>query len=399
MRLASLLALSLSLLAADLSGASQDEEIVLGKPSPIRSASADDEIDTFAAGTRLRQAPSFDAPILEVLEVSVDLPVVDRRDEWLKVQFGTRLAWVHPTADRDLEGQRPPATFAPDDARLWRARAVLEEGIEPRALGPLTLYTDVDDPSLLDWLSSVAWGVLQAFDDRFMLDPGIPDQEIVILFAREADYRDFEAAEERLVDTDSRGYTSEGLSILFLGDQDRTGLASIFVHELTHLLSRRVFRTTLPPWLEEGLAEDLAFCVVTDRGTLRLGTLAGRSPRDIDDATAVSGAKAQLAALVAAWQGADRPELEALLAMPWEEFVEPSRRGLHYTTSAMFVRLLLDGDSAELAAAFRSFLADLAAADPGPWISPWEVLPLTPSTASEALVRFTVGQARANGIR
>ena len=123
MRPALLLVLTMSLAAAAASGASQEEDIVLGKPSPIRATAAAADVETFDAGTRLRQAPRLESAILEVLEVPVELPVVERRGEWLKVQFGARLAWVHPTADRGLAGQRPPATFAPDEERLWRARA------------------------------------------------------------------------------------------------------------------------------------------------------------------------------------------------------------------------------------------------------------------------------------
>ena len=65
----------------------------------------------------------------------------------------------------------------------------------------------------------------------------------------------------------------------------------------------------------------------------------------------------------------------------------------------MFVRLLLDGDAHELAPAFRGFLADLAATDPGPLVSPWDALSLSPAAASEELFRFALSQARANGIR
>ena len=58
-----------------------------------------------------------------------------------------------------------------------------------------------------------------------------------------------------------------------------------------------------------------------------------------------------------AWMAALRHAMR--MAKPWEEFVDPQQRGRHYTTSAMFVRLLLDSDADDLAAAFLGFLADL----------------------------------------
>jgi len=398
MRIAALLALALTFLAAGSTGAEQDE-VVLGKPSAIQPVETEQETARLDAGTRIRQTPRLDAPILEVLDTALKLPILDRQGEWLKVRFGTRLGWVHPEGDRGLDRQGPLLSFAPDEERLWRARSALGAEVEPRVLGPFTLYSDIQDEALLGWLSAIAQDSLRAYRERFHLDPGTPVEEVVILFAEEADYRDFEAAEERIAGTDSRGYTSEGLSILFQGDHDRASLASVFVHELTHLLNRRVFRSTLPPWLEEGMAEDLAFSQVTRDGSLRLGTIAGESPRGLEDETSLSGPKAQLAVLVTAWEGAGHPDLETLWTLEWDEFIQPGNRALHYTASAMFLRYLTDGGNADLRRAFFDLLEEAAAAELVPAISTWTSLGLTPAQATDDVYKFVLRQARANGIR
>lgn len=387
--------MSLTLVAGESARAAQDD-VILGKPSTIRPRPQTGETVDLAAGARLRQAPSFTAPILEILGTALELPVVDRQGDWVRVRYGTWFAWIHP-ADAKVKGPAP--SFVPDEERLRRARSLLGAAVTPQSLGPYTLYTDLEDPSLLDWLTAIAWDVLRAYEERFALDPGVPVDEVVIVFAHEADYRAFEAAEARIAGTDSRGYTTEGLSVLFVGALRRDDIASVFIHELTHLLNRRVFRSTLPPWLEEGLAEDLAFCQVTGRGILRLGTLAGASPRGIEDTTTVSGPKAQLAALLRSWDGGRQPDLAELMATDWSDFVQPHRRAIHYTASAMFLRYLSDGGDKELGRAFRSFLRDAAVAEAGPIGAPWGALGIEPGPASAGLYKFVLQQAGANGIR
>jgi len=273
-----LLILSLTPMLNATSESAQTEETVLGKPSAIQPSMDDQETVALEAGARLREQPRFDSPVLEILGVSLELPVLDHQGSWVKVRFGAWQGWVQRGGEGAAPLQEISLPLGPDEERLLRARTLLGVDVEPRPLGPFTLYTDVEDENLLDWLSAVAQDVFRAYRERFGLDPGSVTREVLVVFAGEADYRRFEAAEDRIAKADSSGYTSEGLSVLFAGDHARTSLGSLFIHELTHLLNRRVFRAEVPPWLEEGMAEDLAYSRLTPKGQIRLGTLAEVQP-------------------------------------------------------------------------------------------------------------------------
>jgi len=275
MKISGLLIVLLPLTLQGTMSSAQDEETVLGRPSTIEPSSREQETLLLEAGARLREQPRIDSPVLEILPVSLELPVLDRQGTWVKVRFRTWQGWVHSDGDPPEIGMELSLSLGPDDERLLRARSLLNPDAEPRPLGPFTLYTDVKDEELLNWLSAVARDVFRAYRERFGLDPGSQVREVLVVFADETNYRRFEAAEDRIAKTDSRGYTSEGLSVLFTGEHGRTSLVSVFIHELTHLLNRRVFRTEVAAWLEEGMAEDLAFSQVTRQGQIRLGTLAG----------------------------------------------------------------------------------------------------------------------------
>ena len=157
-------------------------------------------------------------------------------------------------------------------------------------------------------------------------------------------------------------------------------MAAVLVHELAHLLNRRVFEAPIPPWLEEGLANDLAFCRIDARGHTRLGSLGGRSavieqPEydqggfiRLDRRVHLTGPMASLRAVQERWRTAEAPSVARLTDLVWSEFTDPMDRSLRYAASAFLVRYLLDsgGDSGdgELAAGFRSFLQSVAAGGP-----------------------------------
>lgn len=295
-------------------------------------------------------------------------------------------------------GEELHLSLKPDEDRLLRARSLLRSVAEPRPLGPFTLYTDVDDEELLTWLGAVAWDVPRAYRERFGLDPGTEVREVLVVFADEASYRRFEAAEERIAKADTRGYTSEGLSVLFTGEHGRTSLVSVFIHELTHLLNRRVFRAEISPWLEEGMAEDLAFSQVTPLGQIRLGTLAGVQRGGIEDRYALSEPRAHLAQLRRSWSNPTRPDLDSLVIMDWAEFIRPDNRAIHYAASAMLLRYLIDGGEPDLRQGFHRYLAAVSIAELPLSVSLWEFLDIGPEKVEAGLYRFVSAQAQANGI-
>ena len=97
----------------------------------------------------------------------------------------------------------------------------------------------------------------------------------MVVFSREQDYRAYGAGESALAG--ARGHAAEGLAVLFFGDQERGEVAAVLIHELTHLLNRRVFAAEPPPWPDEGMANDLAFSRIERSGQPRIGSLGGRS--------------------------------------------------------------------------------------------------------------------------
>lgn len=397
MRIAGSILLTLILAPAGSIGATQDEEVILGKPSSIRPSAREQESLLLEAGTELRQQPRLNAPVLEILDADITLPVLERRGHWVKVRYGNSQGWVQPHGDRPPADQAWRVYLTPDDERLLHALDVLGADIEFRSLGPFTLYTDVGDEALLGWLTQVSWDVLRVYRERYSLDPGSEANEAIVLFVDEADYISFVSVESRIANAASGGYTSEGISALFTGELDRTTLVAVFIHELTHLLNRRLFAAETPPWLEEGMAQDLAFSEVTPQGQIRQGTLAGVPRQEVDD-YAPNEPRAHVAALVAAWLTPKRPALEALVTMDWADFILPDNRDLHYAQSAMLLRYLLDGGEETLHQGFLRYLATVSQADVTTAGSLWDNLECTPRDIEEGLFRFLMNQARAYGL-
>lgn len=223
--------------------------------------------------------------------------------------------------------------------------------------------------------------------------------EVVVLFAHEEDYRQFAAAEARIASVHSQGYASEGLAILYTGEHQPSETVSILIHELVHLLNRRVFPAENAPWLEEGLAEDLAFCRVRDDGRLAVGTLSG----DLQDSDTLfptlTGPTAHLAALYTSWSEPTRPSVAALTEIDQEPFINPETRAIHYAESAFLIRYLLDGGDSESREGFLRYLQRIAASDMPESVSLWQDLESDPGKVESGLYRFVRNQARANGIQ
>lgn len=359
--------------------AAQEEEIILGKPSSIRPHAEPQETAAVPAGARLRERPHPDSAVIEILESSVELPVLAQKGSWLQVRFGAWLGWVRISGNEIDARLEVPAD--PDLDRLSRALGLLGDSTVPTSLGPFTLYTDVTDGPLLAYLSAVARGVLPAYRERFGLDPGPVTNEVVVLLAEEKDYRQFESTELRIAATESQGYTTEGLSILFTDRQSKDAIRAVLIHELTHLLNRRAFITEIPPWLEEGMAQDLAFCRVSHEGHIRLGTL--------------STVETHLAILLEDWNSSAHLDVIELLSLDPETFIELEGRPLRYSESAFLIRYLLDGRDAQLRAGFLRFLSQLTTSELSDSVSLFEELGSEPSTIESGFYRFLASQAKA----
>lgn len=356
-----------------------DEPVVLGAPPAFDlSGELSDQVRV-AAGDALHSAPAARAPVLTRFSAPVELPVLERRGAWSQVRYGSWKGWVRVGDAEDdslAEGAAPApavpwtAPAAPDPAHLERARALLEGGRE-LSWGPYVLHTDVPNDALLAALAGVAAHVPEAFARRYGLAaPETGVRSVVVLYDRDDAYRRYAAGEDDLAELDSSGHAVGGLAVLAVGERRRDEVRSLLVHELTHLQTYRALGPRLPPWLAEGLAEDLAYCRVAASGELELATLdAWQSlrarailvPWDRLGSAVIKtrgGPAVALEELRERWREPERPPLERLLDLPHLEFMAPDRRPIHYPMSAFLVRYLLASE--DRAERFRAFLAAVA---------------------------------------
>jgi hypothetical protein len=243
----------------------------------------------------------------------------------------------------------------------------------PRTLGPFALYTDLPKSRLLAFFDKVAAAVPKAYAERYELDPGDETLEAVVLFSRDEDYRAFA---QTITDAPGLpiGHATQGLAVVSVGKRSRDEVAAVLVHELTHLLNRRVFREREIPWLDEGMGNDLAYCQIKRwSGEIDLGTLGGRSvvidrpgylvggQSRVDREIRLEGPVASLSLLR---ESSAQLPLDLLFNLAPGEFMDPHDLRTRYDQSTFLIRFLLDSGDAELATAFRGFLRYLAEHEP-----------------------------------
>jgi hypothetical protein len=347
------------------------EDPILGTSAVIQRTSEESWV-RLEAGEPIRRSPSTEAAPVTVVDVRVDVPIVERRDGWALVRYGSFKGWIQLQPEEDFEAESKTAATTPDSQRLTLARELLGRDIEPGRLGTLELYTDVKNRRLLRFLEKVVVGLPEAYRMRYGVDPGTVAHEAVVIFSRERDYR----AYLRTVSDGGirpQGHTSRGLAVIFVGTQSREEVSAILVHELTHLLNRRALETLPYPWLEEGMGNDLAYCRIAEgSGQLQLGSLGGRSvviehefyffggESRTDREVRLEGPVASLSLLQKRLEEQEAGPLELLLRLRWYEFFDSVDPRPRYDRSAFFVRYLLDSEDGDLADGFRAYLLSLA---------------------------------------
>ncbi|MDX1384502.1 MAG: hypothetical protein R3190_12700, partial [Thermoanaerobaculia bacterium] len=95
----------------------------------------------------------------------------------------------------------------------------------------------------------------------------------------------------------------------------------------------------LPPWLDEGIADDLASARLDESSRLEVGALAAER-FDLGDRIELRGGLASLDLLLVARRDGSAVRLDRLLAADWETFVGGRRSRLHYAASAFLIRFL-----------------------------------------------------------
>ncbi len=325
-----------------------------------------------AAGEPVRSAAAADAPALGTLEHYLWLPVLERRGGWARVASPLGDGWVRPMPEASA-GEGPPLGdapapphplpgAAPDPDRLAAARGLLGVDGPAGRLGPYPLYTDAAAPALGS-LDRTVGQVEAVYRRRYGRTPVGAPREAIVLFSAQAAYRAFQDLDEKLAGLPAGGHAGSGLVATWLGGRPRAEVAATLVHEIAHLLNRRALGPALPPWLEEGIADDLADGAVGPEGDLdpsRLGGAVARSEGRID----FYGPRAALHRLRDAERAGTAVPLERLTELDWEAFVRSPRRGLHYAEAAFLLRWLLAADDPALGAGLHAFLDDVAGGGP-----------------------------------
>jgi hypothetical protein len=144
-------------------------------------------------------------------------------------------------------------------ALLDTARTLMGSDAVGGTCGPYGLLTDVEDPGLQALCDELVTRVDGAFTRHFRREPVGQPAETLLVFAEERDFRIFAGSTSRWrVEASGRASAAEGYVALPWEARAHEELAKTMVHELTHLVNRRALGSALPPWIDEGIADELA---------------------------------------------------------------------------------------------------------------------------------------------
>lgn len=319
--------------------------------------------------TPLRSAPRGDAELVDHPDAFANVKVLESRGDWHRVTWRGVEGWVRITpSDEPPLGRAPSpvvpiAPQPPDENLLNSLRELLGAREEVRPLGPYTLYTDVRDGALLEHLERVASRLEEVYVARYGRAPLGTPRAAVVLYASSATYRRAQEQSPRLAGLASSGHATTGLAVLY-AEGSRESAASTLVHELVHLINRRAIGPALPPWLDEGMAEDLSSSEIGADGRPRPGTLGG-GRRVSGPWIRFEGGQATLLTLRRRLREGGLPPLQGILERDWEGFVHgaPEDVQMRYALSGFWIRYLLDAENGRRADAFRAFLNAVAAGE------------------------------------
>lgn len=302
-------------------------------------------------GARLHAAPDADSPVVATVEtlslvgyhavegrwhLVARTTMDDRVEGWVEVVDVERARPV-PRGPETIPAT-PMAAVAIDPAHRARAAALMTAPVEGRC-GPFALLSDVRSSRLDALCATLVPRIEAAYAERYGRVPVGEAAETVLAFADRPDFVAFvQRASERGVEANGLASTAMGYVALAWDDAEAERRSGTLVHELVHLLNRRALGPALPPWLDEGLADDLA--------------------------EELAGSKLE----AAAWRlGMDRageslPPLEQLLDLDTRAFYR-GRGYANYAQSLLVVRLLVEHP--ELRDGFLSFLDAVASGEVG----------------------------------
>ena len=327
-------------------------------------------------GTRLYEEPDRQSRVLQTLQSISNLPLLDRQGDWYQVLLvrpdpSPLLGWVwledYEEPARAIPRQPDPVlplpAVAADADRIAAARQLMANGGVDRECGSYPLITDaVDDP--LTALCSRLTGDLESrYPTRYGVEPVGPPAETIVLFRRFEDYQSFRGLEQVPYESSlAHASPAHGYVALAVGDRSAVGVLGTLTHELTHLLNRRALGPALPPWLNEGIADDLAQSKIEADGSISPGKLGGETRIDGSTVTRRGGFAAAID-LQEALRSDELPTLEQLVQMDRQQFQQPGQAQLHYALSSFWVRYLLSDFDPDLKLGFKAFLKEVAAGE------------------------------------
>jgi hypothetical protein len=365
-----ILAVTLSIVASCLAVPAFAQQEPLGKPAASFSRGAREASMPLAVDSVLRTEPSTDSPVVAQLRRGGQGVVLETRDGWVRVEVpngsaaGTVVGWVlledPANGAMAVADQRGRVDMKAVDAARRVFRDAGNNDLKLREWGGFRLLTDwqprreASRRSMLS-LERLAEALPAVYAARYGLpQPSFEVRPVVILFARERDYRRYIGdAEDLLAEVSAGGHAASGVLAVSLQDREFEAIAALLVHELTHLFNEVSFPRALPIWLEEGLAEDMAISAIDPDGTIDVERLRGRSQvttfRQTDDAgreilsTAFSaeGPRVNLGRLLNRARASRRIELGPLLQYGWEDFVLSEERQQLYWKLGFLVRFLV----------------------------------------------------------
>ncbi len=310
----------------------------------------------FQPGAEVFEAP--DGAASARLTSLAYLPVLEERGEWRQVQHLGETRWLKKT---NLE---PPTTKLvwktprPEREELGLALRLFGQKEPVGTLGPFKLHTDVTDTALLAALSEAASQVERAYERRFGLEIRSKATEVVLLFAKQDDFRSLAGSRPNLPISDPAGFAGQGTAILYAGERSRWDVLETLIHELTHVLNRRRLNNPYqPPWLEEGLATDLG-CLWTEDPNALVPGMVKMEGNEGEWYSVGSACAARLLQFKDQTQVQKLPTVEQLVSASREQFYLGAAIG--YTAAELLVSYFLDGEEGALASGFKAFLGDVA---------------------------------------
>jgi hypothetical protein len=325
----------------------------------------------FVAGTTVHEGPAGSSKVLFTLDNPAPFALRQRQGDWARIRVGARDAWIRvdssTVSSEPPLGRAPAAVTAvegrpPDPRRLARAIETLGAGARTLRLGPYALYTDLPDGPLLSFLDRVARHHEESYCERYRLSLRGRPEAAVVLFSDAAAYRRFQEDDARLSGLRASGHAGYGIAALFTAGLGQEEIAGTLIHELSHLTNRRAVGPALPPWLDEGLAEDLAGLAVGPDGRVIEGTWRGERSADAGQVR-WTGTLADLKQVEDSRARGELSSLPELLSLEWEPFVRTEVPRLRYAHGALWIRFLLRPEG-DLGDAFRAFLAGVATGEP-----------------------------------